>query len=163
MTLFDYTVLGVIAASVLLGLWRGVASELLALIAWVAAFFVARTWATAVAEMLAGSLSDPMLRYSAAFAILFLGVLMVAGVLRFLVSRILRSIGLGPLDRVLGAVFGIGRGLVLAFLVVFAAGFTTLPRQSWWQQAELAPPFETAVIASKSWMPPEVAKRIHYR
>ena len=42
MTAFDYAVLAVIAASALLGLWRGVVGEVLALAAWVVAFFVAR-------------------------------------------------------------------------------------------------------------------------
>ncbi|MCF8177256.1 MAG: CvpA family protein, partial [Sulfuritalea sp.] len=49
MTAFDYAVLTVIAASVLLGLWRGVVSEILALAAWVVAFLVARAEASEVA------------------------------------------------------------------------------------------------------------------
>jgi membrane protein required for colicin V production len=38
-----------------------------------------------------------------------------------------------------------------------------LPQQAWWRQAWLAPPLETAVLASKPWLPAAVAKRIRYR
>ena len=44
MTAFDYGVLGVMACSALLGLWRGIIGEIIALLAWVAAFFAARAW-----------------------------------------------------------------------------------------------------------------------
>ena len=62
MTLFDYLVLGIVGASVLLGLWRGVVSELLALAAWVLAFFAARMFGTTVAAWLSHSVADPLVR-----------------------------------------------------------------------------------------------------
>ena len=59
MTVFDYAVLTVIAASVLLGLWRGVVSELLALAAWIVAFLVARVFAAEVGNWLTGQIAEP--------------------------------------------------------------------------------------------------------
>ena len=44
MTVFDYIVIAVVAASVLLGIWRGVVGEIIALVAWILAFFAARWW-----------------------------------------------------------------------------------------------------------------------
>jgi membrane protein required for colicin V production len=75
----------------------------------------------------------------------------------------LRAIGLGPLDRFLGAVFGIARGVLVVAATVLVGGLTALPQQAWWRDAWLAPPFETAVLAIKPWLPPAVAKRIKYR
>ncbi len=51
MTGFDHAVLAVIALSSVFGLWRGVVSEVLGLVAWVAAFFAARAWSQAAAEI----------------------------------------------------------------------------------------------------------------
>jgi membrane protein required for colicin V production len=162
-TVFDYAVLVMVAASAMLGLWRGVVSELLALVAWVAAFMAARTWAEAAGGHLAGLVAEPTLRYAAGFVVVLLMVLVVFAVGRFVLSLLLRAVGLGLADRLLGACFGVLRGGLIAFVVVLVAGMTSLPKAVWWREAMLAPPLETAVIAAKPWLPAEVAKRIRYR
>lgn len=163
MTVFDYVVLGIVAASVLLGLWRGVVSEVLALVAWVAGFMAARTWAEPASVFFAGMVSDATLRYAAGFGAVLIGVLVIFAVGRVVLSLLLRAVGLGLIDRLLGAGFGIARGVLIAFVAVLLGGMTTLPKESWWREAQLSPPLETAVIAAKPWLPDEVAKRIRYR
>ena len=163
MTLFDYAVLGAIGASLLLGLWRGVVSELLALAAWVAGFLAARAYAGEAAAFFSRWVTDGTLRYAAGFAAVLVGVLLVFGVARLVLSLLLRAVGLGLIDRLLGAAFGIGRGVLIVLFAVLLGGMTSLPRESWWQEAALAPPLETAVIAIKPWLPPDVAKKIRYR
>ena len=163
MTWFDYAVLAVIAASLLLGLWRGVVSEILAIAAWVLAFFVAREFALPVSEFYAGMLSDRSMQYLAGFATVFVGVLIVVGIARMVVSFLLRAVGLGLIDRMLGAVFGIARGVLVVLIAVMLGGLTPLPRESWWKNAVFAPPLETAVLAMKPWLPETMAKKIRYR
>ena len=163
MTAFDYAVLALIGASVLLGLWRGVASEMLALVAWVAGFVAARQFGREVGVLYAPWIADPALMMAAGFATVFLTVLVVFALGRFVVSLLLRAVGLGVLDRLLGAVFGVARGVLMALAAVLVGGMTSLPKEPWWQGAVLAPPLETAVIAAKPWLPPDVTKRIRYR
>lgn len=163
MTAFDYAVLTVIAASVLLGLWRGVMSELLALAAWIVAFLVARVFAAEVANGLTGQIAEPGLRLAAAYVVVFVGVLLVFAIARMLVSLLLKVVGLGLLDRLLGAVFGILRGVLVVLAAVLVAGMTPLPKAVWWREAMLAPPLETVIIAAKPWLPADAAKRIRYR
>ncbi len=163
MTAFDYAALAIVGASVFLGLWRGVVSELLALAAWVAAFFAARAWAPEVGEWFGRWIADGALRQAAGFAAVFLGVLVVFGVARLVVSLLLRAVGLGLIDRLLGGMFGIVRGALVLLAAVLVGGMTPLPKEVWWREAVLAPPMETAVIAAKPWLPPELAKRIRYR
>lgn len=163
MTAFDYAVLTVIAASVLLGLWRGVVSEILALAAWVVAFLVARAEASEVAGWLVGRVADPGMRLAAAYVLVFVGVLIVFAIARMLISLLLKAAGLGVLDRLLGGSFGVLRGIVVVLVAVLVAGMTPLPKTDWWREAMLAPPLETAVIAAKPWLPVEAAKRIRFR
>ena len=163
MTAFDYAVLGVIAVSVLVGLWRGLVSEILALAAWVVAFLAARAWASDVAAWLSGQIADPGIRLAAAYVLVFVGVLLVFAIARMLISLMLKAVGLGLLDRLLGAAFGVLRGVFAVWMAVLVAGMTPLPRTSWWRDAVLAPPLETAVIAAKPWLPAEAAKRIRFR
>lgn len=162
-TLFDYVVLAAVGLSALLGLWRGVVSEVLALAAWVVGFMAARAWAEPVGVHLSGLVAEPMLRYAAAFLAVMLGVLVIFGLARLILSLLLRAVGLGLADRMLGAGFGLLRGALVVFVGVLLAGMTALPKAPWWRDAWLAPPLETAVIAVKPWLPAEVGKRIRYR
>lgn len=155
--------MAIVAASVLLGAWRGLVSEVLALAAWVAALLTARELAPGMAPVFSDWLKEPALQYAAAFAIIVVAVLVTVALTRLALSRLLRAIGLGPLDRFLGAVFGVARGVLVVLLCVLVGGLTMLPQQAWWRQAWLAPPLETAVLASKPWLPAAVAKRIRYR
>lgn len=163
MTGVDYALLAAVALSALLGAWRGVVSEVLGLVAWVAAFFAARWWGQGVAAVLPASLSDPAWRLLAAYAAVFVGTLLLFALLRLLLSRLLRAVGLGLLDRLLGAVFGVARGGLLVLVLVVLAGLTALPRQTWWREASLMPPLETAVLAARPWLPALLAQRLRYR
>lgn len=163
MTAFDYAVLAVVLASVLLGFWRGVVSEILALAAWVVAFLVARAEASAVANWLTGQIAEPGIRLAAAYVLIFVGILLVFAIARMLISLMLKAVGLGLLDRLLGAAFGVLRGLLVIWMAVLVAGMTSLPRTDWWRDSMLAPPLEIAVIAAKPWLPADAAKRIRFR
>ena len=163
MTAFDYAVLTVLSASVLVGLWRGVVSEILALAAWVVAYFVARAEAAEVAGWLTGQITEPGMRLATAYVLVFAGVLLVFAIARMLISLMLKAVGLGLLDRLLGATFGVLRGILVVLMTVMVAGMTPLPKADWWHDSMLAPPLETAVIAAKPWLPAEAAKRIRFR
>ncbi|NJD35559.1 MAG: CvpA family protein [Betaproteobacteria bacterium] len=163
MTVFDYAVLTVISVSVLLGWWRGVMSEILALAAWIVAFLVARSVAADVANLLGGQIAEAGLRLAVAYVLVFVGVLLVFAIARMLISLLLKAVGLGLLDRFLGAAFGVLRGILVVLAAVMVAGMTSLPKAGWWRVAVLAPPLETGVIALKPWLPAEAAKRIRFR
>lgn len=160
---FDWIVVAVIVFSSLLGIWRGLVSEVLALLAWIAAFFAARAWGGTAAEFLSGWLHDPAWRQMAGVVGVFVATMVVFAVASFVLSRMLRAVGLGLVDRFLGAMFGIVRGLVIVLLGVLLGGMTEQPRQGWWREAFLAPPLETAVVALKPWLPSQLAQRIRYR
>jgi membrane protein required for colicin V production len=162
-TIFDYAVFGIVGASSLLGLWRGVIAEVLALAAWIVAFIAARALGGEAATYFEGVVAEPALRYAAGFVAVLLFVLVCFAVARLVLSMVLKAAGLAMVDRLLGAGFGILRGVLIVLVGVLLAGMTTLPKSQWWRNAWLAPPLETAVIAAKPWLPAEVAKRIQYR
>ena len=164
MTGFDYVVATVVLASVLLGLWRGVVGEVIALTAWVLAFFAARWWGAEIAHIFfSGLISDPGLRIVAGWVAVFVAVLVLMGLLRLAVRGMLKALGLGLSDRLLGVFFGLARGVLVVLVLVALGGMTALPKEKWWRDAYFAPPLETAVLASFPWLPPEVSKRIRFR
>jgi membrane protein required for colicin V production len=103
------------------------------------------------------------MRQAAAYVLIFVGVLLVFAIAGMLISLMLKAVGLGLLDRLLGAAFGVLRGILVVWMAVLVAGMTPLPKADWWRDATLAPPLETAVIAAKPWLPADAAKRIRFR
>ena len=163
MTVFDYIVIAVVAASVLLGIWRGVVGEIIALVAWVLAFFAARWWGDEVANSVLNAISDPALRLVAAWVLIFIVVLMLMALLRLAIRGLLKALGLSPTDRLLGMIFGVARGLVIVLALVVVGSMTMAAQQKWWVEAYFSATLETAVMAGKPWLPQEIAKRIRFR
>ena len=161
MTVFDYLVLLIVATSLLLGMWRGVVGEIIALVAWVLAFFAAKWWGTPVAHWFT-AISDPTLRIVAGWVAVFMATLVIMALLRLTVRSLIKALGMTLSDRLLGLLFGVARGLAIVLLLVAVGGMTALPKEKWWSEAYFAAPLETAVLASKPWLPSDVAKRIRF-
>jgi membrane protein required for colicin V production len=161
MTVFDYLVLLIVATSLLLGMWRGVVGEIIALVAWVLAFFAAKWWGTPLAHWFT-AISDPTLRIVAGWVAVFMATLVIMALLRLTVRSLIKALGMTLSDRLLGLLFGVARGLVIVLLLVAVGGMTALPKEKWWSEAYFAAPLETAVLASKPWLPSDVAKRIRF-
>lgn len=162
MTWFDYAVFAVLGFSFLIGVLRGLMRELISLAGWVAAFVLATVFSGEVARWMPESLG-PLLAGLLAFLAVFIGVLLVAFFIGLILSMLLRAAGLGVADRMLGAAFGFVRGVVIVLVAVMLAGLTPLPREAPWRQAMLSGPFETAVLALKSYLPDGLAQRLKYR
>ena len=164
MTGFDYVVITIVLASVLLGVWRGVVGEIIALAAWVLAFFAAKWWGAEVAHLFfTGLIADPALRIVAAWVTVFVAVLILMALVRLAVRGLLKARGLSLSDRLLGIIFGLARGLIIVFVLVAVGGMTSVPKEKWWREAYFSAPLETAVLAGMPWLPPEVSKRIRFR
>jgi membrane protein required for colicin V production len=163
MTAFDFAVLAILLLSAAIGGWRGLASEMLSLAAWVLAIFAAWMFAAEVGQSLfSKAIADQALRWAAGFAVVLLLVLLFAGLMRFAVREFIKAVGLSPTDRALGVSFGLLRGAAIVVVLVAIGGLTPLPRESWWRQAKLAGPAETAVVALKPWLPEGLARRIRF-
>jgi membrane protein required for colicin V production len=160
MNWIDYTILAVLGFSVLVGLWRGLVSEVLALVIWVAAFWVAWLLGPTVAARLT-AITLPALRVAAGYAACFVLVLVLGAILRYVVRRLLEGSGLSGTDRLLGMLFGFVRGALLVCVLVFLCQFTSLTREPLWQQSVLLPPFQSATIWLGQQVPPDL--RAHFQ
>jgi membrane protein required for colicin V production len=162
MTGFDYVVMGIVGVSLLFGLWRGVVGEIIALLAWGVAIFAAVEFGTPLGRAVFAGLSDPALRTLAGCVVIFIGVLVTMSLLNMAVRSMVKALGLSVSDRLLGMLFGLVRGVLVCMVLVGLGGMTSAPTQAWWQNATLAAPLETAVLAAKPWLPDDLAKRIRF-
>lgn len=137
-------------------------AEVLSIAGWVAAFIVARNYTAELLPMMPTDIPTESLRVLAAFLVLFLATLLVTTLLAIALSAILRKIGLGWLNRFLGAFFGIARGLLIVCIVVLLAGFTDIPKDARWRNAMFSAPIEAMVINMLPWLPESIAKHVKY-
>jgi len=131
----DYVIIAIITISILVGVIRGFVEEAFSLAVWATAFLIAFQYSGTVALQLEEHIALPSMRTSLAFAGLFLAVLLVGGLLTFLVGKLVEKTGLSGTDRLLGGVFGGGRGLILVLVLMLVAGLTPVPQDPWWQQS----------------------------
>lgn len=162
MATFDYAVIGIVALSLALGLWRGVVGEVIAIIAWIAAVMGALEFGTATGQAVFAGIADPAIRALAGCTLIFVGILVAMALVRLAVRQMVKALGLSLSDRLLGMIFGLARGVLVVLVLVAAGGMTSAPQQPWWQEAALAPPLETAVLAVKPLLPDELAKKIRF-
>ncbi|CAH1387084.1 CvpA family protein [Candidatus Nitrotoga sp. M5] len=162
MTWFDYVVIGIAAWSVLLGWWRGFVYEVLSLLGWVIAYVVARWQADNLAALMPAELGVDAIKVTVAFALLFVGTLIVSSIVVWMLSKLIKSIGLGWLDGLFGSMFGMLRGTLLVLILVLLAGLTDLPKEPFWREAKLSKPLESLALASLVWLPDSVASRVHF-
>jgi membrane protein required for colicin V production len=161
MNWIDYTILGVLGLSILVGLWRGLVSEVLSLAAWIVAFWVAWTFGPVVASQFEHSISLPAVRIALGYGLCFVVVLILGALLRFIARRLLWSVGLSGLDRLLGMVFGFARGVLLVTLLVFLASFTAFTHEAGWQGSMLLPQFTGVAGWLGDRVPQNVRRYLH--
>lgn len=162
MTALDYAVVGVIVLSSAWGAWRGLVREVISLAGWVLAFIAANVLADPLAEALAGWIPNPDLRAIAAFAAVFVVTLTLVTLVAIALSKALKSSGLRGLDRTLGALFGLARGLFIAILFALVAGLTSFPQNPMWRASWSGPMLGRTVEELKPWLPPALAQRLRY-
>ena len=135
----DWILLAVLAASMLLGAWRGLVYEVLSVIGWIAAFLLAQWFAPDVAEKLPMQNSGETLRFAAAFVLVFIASVFVAGLISALMKKIISVVGLRPVDRILGAFFGFFRGLIFLLALSVVVHMTALQESDWWLESQGGP------------------------
>jgi membrane protein required for colicin V production len=160
MPLFDWVALAVLLISVGLGLWRGLIYEMLSLAGWVAAFLVAQHWASELAAWMPVAQTNPSVRHAVAFVLLFVGAAFVAGWLAWAARKLVAVVGLRPVDRTLGLVFGLARGLVLLLAVAVVVSLMGLGTQPWWRDSFSAPMLETLLRGMAPVFPDAFARRL---
>jgi membrane protein required for colicin V production len=162
MTVIDIIVIAIIGISTVLGVFRGLVREVLALVAWVGGFLLANLLAPEAARLLPKGMASEEIRLLVSYVVVFIVVMIGLSVLAILASKLVKIVGLGTADRAVGGMFGLVRGVLIVMILVMLAGLTALPRQPTWREAALRGPLEACAGYVKSWLPSDLAKRINY-
>lgn len=154
----DVAMLAVLCLSMLVGAWRGFVFEVLAIAGWVVAYFVAREAAPMLAPHLPIGTAGSLLNRGSAFALAFIAALLIWGLLSRLVRHLVSATPLAPVDRVLGAGFGLARAGILLVVASVLVSYTPAARSAAWQASWGARWIASAVRAGKPMLPSDVAR-----
>ncbi len=150
----------VVLISLLVGAWRGFLFEVFSLAGWVCAFFAARWLANDVAVRLPMEGASAGLRHGLGFVLVFVAAAFVAGLLSWLVRKLASKVGLRPVDRVLGATFGLLRAGLLLLLIAAGVGLTPWARHEAWLASPSAQLLTVVARDGQVWLPQELLKVI---
>ena len=157
----DWALLAVIVLSILLGLWRGLVFEVLAVLGWVAAYVAAQALALDVAPRLPVGEPGSGLNHAAAFALVFLGALIVWALGAKLVRLLVHATPLSLADRTLGAGFGLLRGVLVLLALTTVVAMTPAAKAPEWTSS-LGAQWLTGLLQSlKPMLPVELAEHLH--
>lgn len=125
-----------LALSVVVGLLRGFVFELLSLAGWFAAYFAGRWFTPQWQAYIHIGEPGSALNYGVTFACVFLAALVLWSLAARLLRALIRATPLSPIDRLLGAGFGLLRGLVVLLVVATVVGVSPLAKSMAWQQSQ---------------------------
>lgn len=158
MPTLDWIFIAVLVISMLVGAWRGLVYEVLSLANWIAAFVLAQWFAPAAAHWLPMSGGTEVVRYVIGFVLVFIVALFVGGMLAFLIRKLVAAVGLRPVDRVMGAAFGIVRGVVVVLAFAVVVSMTAMHSSIWWTDSTGAEVANVALKGLKPVLPEEFGK-----
>jgi membrane protein required for colicin V production len=158
MPVLDWIFAAVLLCSLVLGVWRGLVYEVLSVLSWIAAFILAQWFAPDMARKLPMTGASEAVRYAAGFALVFVLSVFAGGLLAKLVKRLFSAVGLQPIDRVLGAAFGLVRGVLVLLAATVVISLTPLKAGLWWQESRGAGMTSAVLKGLKPVLPEEFGK-----
>lgn len=180
LNIIDYIILGIMLISVLVAYTRGVITEVLSLLVWIGAIIGATLYFEDVAKMLPNILydspasnladatdpnnrNDVILTSILSFLITFFGLLFILGLVNLVISLFIRHFKINFIDRLLGAAFGVLRGiLIVAFISMFIIT-SPLSDHPYWQEARLSPTVTEWANSLSTIIPEDFLSKINSR
>jgi membrane protein required for colicin V production len=160
----DYIILGIFLLSALSGLMRGGVREIISLLTWIAAFFIASLFAAPLAthfsnsdkvQSLVSSASSSVVEATSthaslfalgvSFVLLFLATLLVGAIIGYVANSAVESGGISIINRLIGVLCGLGRGFLVNLVLIFVVQLTPVAKQPIWTDSTLVSAYQPTV------------------
>ena len=134
----DYWVIAIVLLTAIIGLMRGFLREIVEVVSWLLALFIAWHFAAWLAPHLGALLADEQRRW-AARAILLCLVLFVGSIAGIFIGHFVRLSLFSGTDRFLGFTLGVVRGGIMVGVLVIICQLLRLDDERWWHESRLIP------------------------
>jgi membrane protein required for colicin V production len=162
MQTIDIVILVALVLPAIVGAVYGFLNIVFSLVAWAIALGVSLKFSPHFGPLFAEHVETPLLRDVLAFIAVFVIALMLLSIAGYFIVKLLGRTGLTSADRIFGFFFGIALGGAIIAVVVFLAGFTAMPRETWWEASMLVQPFERMGLWARGFLPENVAQYHSY-
>jgi membrane protein required for colicin V production len=142
MPILDILIIVAIASSVIIGIVRGFVKEAISIAALLVAIWAAMFFGPGIGEISDSWIASQDLRMWFGRILVFVVILSIGGLLGWGISKLVRLSVLSGVDRLAGAMFGAGRGILLVAVFIIGGEFAGLNTENWWQRSILIPHLE---------------------
>jgi len=139
MVAIDYIIIAVVLVSAVAGLIQGFLREICSLVTWILAVWLAWKIGPLLSPHLGGVLRQPPYGLWAGSAIVFIAVLVAGAIIGAAVNYFVRLSLFSGLDRLLGFLLGLIRGVVIVGVMMILAQSAKLDGEGWWKKSRLLP------------------------
>ena len=153
LTTVDYCLLAIIGFSGIVSLFRGFVREILSLITWVLAVWLALHFSDFFVTYLEGYVHSASMRLMISILLVVVITLTLGMVVSQLVMCLVKFTGLSSLDRFFGFFFGVLRGALIVVLLLILASTIHFDEKVWWKKAWVIEQFAPAVVWGQQWLP----------
>jgi len=159
----DYALLTIVGLSAMYSVFRGFIREVLSLVSWVLAFWIAIKFSADLAESFTGFIAIPEIRFISAFLLIFLAIMIGGIFISRLIVTLLQVGGLRAFDRLIGAGFGVARGIVIVTVLVLLGSQSPLTGEPAWQQSRMVPYLQRVATWASDRIPLEMFNNVSVR
>ena len=135
MNAIDIVILILLLIGGLNGLRQGFIKAFANLVGWIFALIVAAKYATVLAPSMSALSSDPVVQKIAAFAFIVLVIVVLTWIVTAILNSVLKSLKLGPLNRLAGGAFGTLKGLLIVLITIQGIG-PWVESSPYWKQSK---------------------------
>ena len=154
----DFVICAVLLVSTVVGVSRGVVREILAIVGWAVAIFLALNYSPELARVIPLESLGTAVRTACVAVIIVVLTLFTCGLFGKICSRLLATAEITFEDRAIGSVFGFARGVVVVCLAVFLLGMTSAVRTGQWRNSVLIVPCERIIDFTMPYMPETIVE-----
>ena len=158
----DLAVLVAIAGSALLGLLRGLVGTVASLVAWLAAGWIAFRHGAALAFWFSDDGAPGATELLCGYAAAFVAVLVLVNLVGWAVRKLVHSVGLSGLDRLLGLALGAARGALVACMGLLLMAFSSLPQEPAWAGSRAVVVLLPGAQWMARWLPDWAAQELDF-
>jgi membrane protein required for colicin V production len=161
LTAFDVGVGILVLISAILATARGLTREVLSLATWAGSAAIAIYMWQYHPEIAQGFIEDPLVAQIATVIVSFIVSLVVLHLITMRIADFVVDSKVGPLDRTLGFIFGVLRGVLIAVIVVIFGQWLLGPNlPTWASESKSLPVLEDFGDSLIAVLPPDLEKQV---
>jgi len=142
MPIIDIFIVAAILVSIVVGIFRGFVKEAISIAALLIAIWAALYFGPEAGDISENWFKSEELQMWFGRVLVFLVILSLGGLVGWGISKLVRLSVLSGMDRLLGAVFGLARGILLVAVATIGAQFAGFDNDNWWLKSNFIPHFE---------------------